>query len=415
VAGGHDQKATPFGSNEPGMIKHLTLLENFLAGRFVTRAPVQTVLLVLFALCVLTATILQFVQSAVRSFLLFIFLLLAYYEIAAELFVRYDYQLDVAMPALGLLGTFLVSMTYNYFVTGRRGRMVRGMFQKYMSPELVAKLIEDPEAIKLGGERRELTAFFSDLANFTSLSEKVEPEELMVIINEYLALMTDDIIGCGGFLDKYQGDGIMGVFGVYPGQADHAFDACRAAIGNQRSIRVLQERWSKEEKPDVHVRIGINSGPMIAGNVGSEAKMNYTVLGDAVNLAARLESANKQFGTLVMIAEGTYKAVKDRVFARKLDLLAVKGKQRGVQVYELLGIKGEDLLTEQQFRLLDEFAKAVTFYQAQKFEKAIECFERGLEIVPDDGPCNAYIKRCKVYAANPPGEGWDGVFRLTTK
>ena len=415
ILAAHDRKETPFGPSEPGVVKHLTIIEGLLEGRFMERAPTSLVLLIVLALCLGGAVLFLMAGSPFRATIMAVILALTYGTTSAQLFGAYRYQLDVFTPLVALATTYLVCVTWNYFVEDRKRREVRGMFSKYMSPEIVAMLEADPDLINAVGDRRELTAFFSDLANFTTLSETLEPEELLVLINEYLELMTAEIIEQGGYLDKYQGDGIMAVFGVYPGESNHALDACRAALGNQRDIIGLQQRWEEEGKPKVAVRIGINSGPMVAGNVGYEGKLNYTVLGDAVNLAARLEGANKQFGTLVMLGEMTYALVKDDVLVRELDVLAVKGKKQGVHVYELLGIKGEDVLTEQQYALLDAFDDGLMQYRSQKFDEAIKHFKVGLEIMPKDGPCQAYIDRCKIFKEDPPGKDWDGVFRLKTK
>ena len=218
--------------------------------------------------------------------------------------------------------------------------------------------------------------------------------------------MTREIVGNGGYLDKYQGDGIMAVFGVYSDEAQHALEACRAALANQRDILTLSKRWVSEGRADVHVRIGINSGPMIAGNVGSEAKMNYTVLGDAVNLAARLESANKQFGTLIMLGHNTYELVKDFIISRELDLLAVKGKKKGVKVYELIGMADEYVLSNDQSEMLAAYSEGLSLYREQNFLEAVNAFKRALHAVPGDGPSEAYIDRCILFSKNPPGEDW---------
>ncbi len=415
IVGAHDIKETPFSPNEPALIKHLATIECLLEDKFMERASSGLVLAIIAFICFGGAVLFLNSGSPFRSTIVAVIIALTYLTSSAQLFGAYRYQLDVFTPLLALASVYLVCVTWNYFVEDRKRREVRGMFSKYMSPEIVAMLEADPDLINAGGDRRELTAFFSDLANFTTLSETLEPEELLVLINEYLELMTAEIIEQGGYLDKYQGDGIMAVFGVYPGESNHALDACRAALGNQRDIIGLQQRWEEEGKPKVAVRIGINSGPMVAGNVGYEGKLNYTVLGDAVNLAARLEGANKQFGTLVMLGEKTYALVKDDVLVRELDVLAVKGKKQGVHVYELLGIKGEDVLSEQQYAMLDAFEHGLMQYRMRKFDEAIKHFKKGLKIMPEDGPCEAYINRCEIFKENPPGKDWDGVFRLKTK
>lgn len=414
-AGGTDIKATPFGGQEPGMVKHLAVLEGLARGRFMRRAPMGTLLFVLLTVCLLGAWVNQIIESPSRNVLLLFVVALAYGWISLQLFAHWDYQLDVATPLLAMLTVFTVSTVWRHFVADRGRREVRAMFGKFMSPELVRMMEENPEAVRPGGSRKQCTSFFSDLANFTTMSEALEPEELVPLINEYLALMTSDILARGGFLDKYQGDGIMAVFGIYPGAATHALDACRAALENQANVRRLQARWAAEGKPPVSVRIGLNTGPVIAGNVGSEAKMNYTVLGDSVNLAARLESANKAFGTEIMMGLNTYEAVKDQVWARELDLLAVKGKKQGVRVYELIGIKGEDELDERRQEGLALFAEGLAEYRLQRFDGALPLFGRCLDALGDDGPARTYLQRCLRYQDDPPGENWDGVFRMTTK
>lgn len=414
-AGGTDIKATPFGAQEPGMVKHLAVLEGLAHGRFMRRVSRGALLLVMLGFCLAGAALMQFVESPGRGAVLMAAAAAVHAAVSLGLFARFDLQVDVVVPLLALAAVFAVSTLWRHFVADRGRREVRAMFGKFMSPELVRMMEENPEAVRPGGARRQCTAFFSDLANFTTMSEALEPEELVVLINEYLALMTGDILAHGGFLDKYQGDGIMAVFGIYPGATDHALDACRTALENQAKVRRLQERWAAEGKPTVSVRIGLNTGPVIAGNVGSEAKMNYTVLGDAVNLAARLEAANKAYGTQIMMGQNTYEAVKEQVWARELDLLAVKGKKQGVRVYELVGIRGEDDPDDARQAALARFGEALAQYRLQRFERALALFGEALDLFGDDGPCRTYLQRCLRYQDDPPGEGWDGVFRMTTK
>ncbi len=415
AAGGlADIKPTPLSSESPGMTKHMVVIDALLRGDFLRRAPAWLCGLLLVLLPVGTARLYSLSRSLPYELSLYLSVSCAYLGFCWLLFSSASFELDVVIVETALLATFLVTILRKYFLHSERERLIRNMFQKYMSPELVARLMENPDSVKPGGERRILTVFFSDLANFTSMSEQLEPERLVVLINEYLSLMTEDIIRCGGYLDKYQGDGIMAVFGVYTGASDHAYDACRAALANVAGLRRLNERWRSRGIPEAGMRIGINTGPMIAGNVGSEAKMNYTVVGDAVNLASRLESANKIYRTSVMISEETRKAAGERIIARELDLIAVKGKQHGVRVYELVAL-AEEPPDERVLTMLELYDSAMRCWKERRWKEALAAFEAVLEVVPGDGPSLLYVERCRRFVEEPPPEDWDGIFRLTSK
>jgi adenylate cyclase len=287
------------------------------------------------------------------------------------------------------------------------------MFSHYMSETLIHDLLKHPEKLRLGGERRNLTVFFSDLAGFTSLSEQLTPEEVVTLLNRYLTAMTDIILAGGGLIDKYEGDAIMALWGAPLPQEDHAARACLAAIENQRRLADLRREFEASGLPPVYSRIGINTGEMIIGNMGSSQRFDFTVIGDSVNLASRLEGANKTYGTRVIISEDTYRQAAARVEARELDLLRVKGKEVPVRIYELLAPKGE--LDGRMGEVRDLFTEGLARYRRQEWAEAIRAFQQALELVPEDGPSKVFIERCRRFMEAPPPPSWDGVYRLTSK
>jgi adenylate cyclase len=254
---------------------------------------------------------------------------------------------------------------------------------------------------------------FSDVAGFTTISEQMEPEELVLLLNEYLTAMTNIVFKYDGMLDKYEGDAIMAVFGAPVERENDALDACYTAIEMQETLVGLREKWKSEGKPQLQARIGLNTGPMVVGNMGSESRFDYTVMGDAVNLGARLEPANKQYGTFVMMGEESYQKTKDKIVSRKLDLLRVKGKSEPIGVYEVVGRTGS--VAENKLKVLDLFASGYAAYLMQKWDMAESFFAEAISVDQDDEPSKTYLKRCAMYRADPPGENWDGVFTMTTK
>lgn len=291
--------------------------------------------------------------------------------------------------------------------------MIRDMFGQYLSPKVVEDLVEDPTKIQLGGEEREMTAFFSDIAGFSGISENLSPSELVQVLNEYLTEMCNIIIGFEGTVDKFEGDAIIAFWGAPTVQADHARLACYASIDMNERLVELRDHWAKAGIPQLRVRMGLNSGPMVVGNMGSVQRMNYTIMGDAVNVAARLEGANKAYGSRMMIAESTYLGCESDIDARELDTIRVVGKTEPVTVYELLARKNQT--TGQMAELAQTFAAGLEAYRNLNFADAKKTFERCLEIMPEDGPSQTYVARCQAYMDNSPGSDWDGVFTLTEK
>lgn len=301
-----------------------------------------------------------------------------------------------------------------FLVEEREKARIRGMFQQYVSASVVDELIEQPGLLALGGEERVASVLFTDIEGFSGISEGLTPTELVELLNEYLTAMTDIVIEHGGIIDKYQGDSIMAEFGVPVPQEDHALQACRAAVRMTGALSHLREEWAREGRPPLDARVGINTGRMLVGNLGSHRIMDYTVMGDQVNLASRLEGANKLYGTRIMASEFTWEVVKEKIVARELDRIRVKGKSEPVRVYEILGMV-DDGVSEQARALLERFESALELYKSGCYGRALEAFEAVADEHPDDKPTHLYVERCREFVESPPPEDWDGVYTMTTK
>ncbi len=292
--------------------------------------------------------------------------------------------------------------------------MIHGAFAHYVPEEVVAQILEDPDKLSLGGEQCVVSVLFSDVAGFTSISEKLSPAELVHLLNEYLTEMTNIVLENQGIIDKYEGDAIMAEFGVPVPYGNHPYMACKTALEMQRKLQQMREQWKKENKPPLTARVGINTGEVIVGNMGSQNVFDYTVMGDHVNLGSRLEGANKFYGTDIMISEFTYKFVKDDFYTRPLDLIRVKGKKKPIKVYELIAFK-EDKLVDNYLQMLSFYNQGLKSYQAREWDAAIDSFEYCIKLVPQDMPSEEYRKRCIDYKFNQPPEDWDGVTDMLSK
>ncbi len=347
-------------------------------------------------------------RNAISLGTIFIFILLTTY-----LYVYQGYVISMSYLVLAAVFSMIVVNVRFYISEMGQKTMIRDMFGQYLSPKVVQDLVEDPSKVQLGGEEREMTAYFSDIAGFSTISEHLTPSELVQLLNDYLTEMCNIIIGYEGTVDKFEGDAIMAFWGAPNVQADHAQLACFSAIDMNKRLVELRQKWETEGSPLINVRMGLNSGPMVVGNMGSVQKLNYTIMGDAVNLASRLEGANKAFGTQMMISETTYQSCASLIDVRELDTIRVVGKSEPVTVYELLERKGETAGATAD--LVDAFEKALTLYKRADFIAAKAAFEKCLGIIGGDGPSTTYMKRCQTYIDQPPESGWDGVFALTEK
>ena len=338
-AGLFDARANPFGPNDPGVLIHATLADNLLSGDYLVRAPELVNLAALLGVALLAGLAVSFITAAWGSAMAGFGLAAAYLGTAFWLF-RGGLWLDTAAPALAILLTFTGGMALNYMTEGRKKRQIREMFGKYVAPEYVAQLAEDPSSLDLEGRRAELTILFSDIRGFTSISEKLTAHEVVEFLNEYLGQMAGIVKQAGGTLDKFIGDAVMAFWGEPVRHPDHADRAADCALAMRDATAALRSRWVAEGKPDLRIGIGINTAEVVVGNIGSlEHKLDYTVIGDGVNLASRLEGQNKDFGTTIIVSEFTLAKLGDRYDVRRLGDVKVKGKEKPVEIYELLGKK----------------------------------------------------------------------------
>jgi adenylate cyclase len=280
------------------------------------------------------------------------------------------------------------------------------------STALVRELMEHPEHLSLEwGDRREMSVYFSDIAGFTTISEGLSPEDLVALLNDYLTNMTDLVLEHGGVVDKYIGDAVMAFWGAPLPDPDHARHAILCALAMRRRCDELRAGWHQRYGHEVFARAGVNSGEAVVGNMGSKHKYNYTVMGDMVNLAARLEGANKAYDTFLMVSAATIEKCGDVVDSRELDRIAVKGKDLPVTVFEILDEKGKT--DPERLAIARRFEEALALYRAREFTAALAIFEE--LAAKGDGPAGTYVERCKLFVTDPPPDSWDGVWRMKEK
>jgi len=295
-------------------------------------------------------------------------------------------------------------------------RMKLGLsaFRKYVPAELVQQLIHTGQAARLGGHEEELTVFFSDIAGFTSISETMSPETLMMHLSGYLDELTRVIQEERGTVDKYIGDSVMAFWGAPTHQTDHAFRACHAALRCKQRVHELNAQWLVEGKAQLPTRIGIHTGSVVVGNIGSRERMNYSVIGDAVNVASRLEGANKMYGTRIIVSQATREQVRGRFVFRPLDRVAVLGRKQGIMIYELMGAPEIELRPDAE-QLCDGFSHALDAYFRRDWRRAVDRFTELIAAFPDDAPTVVFLDRCRALIAEPPGDDWTGITRLESK
>ena len=397
----------------PGVEVHANMLDGILYQHFIRRGPAEYLTDLAFILLFsVGAGMLINALNPLRATLLLTSSLFAFFWLTCFLFAHYRMWVADFLPMSTLVVTYAGIVSFRFFFEEGAKRKVLSTFSQYMHPALINQMLNTPGGLRLGGEEKELTALFADIRGFTTLSENLPPAQLVELLNEYLTEMTEVIFKNWGTLDKYMGDAIMAFWGAPYPQTDHALRACRAGLEMLQSLQRLQAGWLSRGVPRLDIGIGINTGTMLVGNMGSKRRKNFTIMGDNVNLASRLEGINRQFGTQLIISEGTFLQVKDQVIVRELDLIRVIGKMQPVRVYELLGLAADS----PQYRdLVRRFEKGLVAYRDGQWSSAIGVFEELVRDHPQDGPSHVFIKRCHDLLAQPPEGAWDGVFVMKSK
>jgi class 3 adenylate cyclase/CHASE2 domain-containing sensor protein len=431
ATGIYDLRVTPFEENYPGVETHANVLSNLLVELdkakgatpviassiappgFLRTDPKEEHLMwvVLLVGGILLSGLLAYFGSVAGLGITIVALAFVY---AVDKFVLFKHGIVIVVlfPILSISANFVALTFYKYFTEERKKRELKGTFEKYVSPSIVAEVLADPSNIELGGKKVEMTVMFSDVRGFTTISEKLDPRELSNLLNSYLTPMTELVFKNKGTLDKYMGDAIMSFWGAPIHFPDHAHHGCRCALQMLVKLKQLQAEYRAKGLPEIDIGIGLNTGDMSVGNMGSETVRSYTVMGDAVNLGSRLEGINKQYGTRIIISEFTQAAVKEKFVTREVDWVRVKGKAQPVRIFELIA---EGSVPDETKQLLKHFGEGFTLYHERKFTEAIAAFERALEVKSDDAVTQLYVERSRDYLEELPPENWDGVFTMKSK
>jgi len=414
----YDLRVTPFGVAYPGLEVQATALDNMLKGDFMSRpgwAPMFDIAAIITLSLVCLGCLWRI--RPVLSLVGFLVLFAGYILLNQYFFVKRLYWLNLVYPLVAFSLCYLGLNVYRFIFADRQKRQIRQAFSKYLDPNVVNDVVDDPEKLCLGGVKHELTVLFSDIRGFTSISEKLSPEALVRLLNEYLSEMTDIVMKNRGLLDKYIGDAVMAVFGAPRHYPEHPVMACRVGLEMISRLKELNahwqtQDWNGEKLPAMEIGVGINTGPMVAGNMGSKDRFDYTVMGDNVNLGSRLEGLNKVYGTHIIISQSTLDQVQDLFWVRCLDRVRVKGKDEPVAIYELIEERMPDRPCSVTY--LREYEQARRMYEMGRFQQAKTAFAALGSAHPDDPVVHMYAGRVAQLLTSLP-QNWDGVYTFTTK
>ena len=329
-------------------------------------------------------------------------------------------NLDVDVPVTSRDEVGMLSSSFNSMVGELKVKeQIKSTFGKYLDPRIVESILQNNGNTRTSGEKQVMTVFFSDVQGFSAISESLTPAGLVNVMNQYFTLATEPIVRYQGVVDKFIGDAVMAFWGPpFTTKEAHARLACLAALDQFSKLEELRRMMPdltglRKNVPEINIRVGLSTGELVVGNIGSTHLRSYTVMGDTVNTASRLEGANKEYGTRILMSEETWQMVKDEVEAREIDLIRVLGKSEPVHIFELLGMKGA--VQESVLELREQFEKGIRTYQQQDWAQAQAQFERCLSINPFDQPSKLFLQRVTTLRATPPPNGWDGVWHLTKK
>ncbi|MDR1106869.1 MAG: adenylate/guanylate cyclase domain-containing protein [Treponema sp.] len=409
-----DIGVNPFHGKYVNVGTHAVVLDTVLSGSFI--APLPVLWSVLFSLLLVPLVILS--GGSLKPGLRLVFGLGAAFLLpllSFALFVFKGYFLGPLGPALAMAAAVVIRETFAFVGTEQEKQFIRKAFSTYLSGDVVREILADPAKLQLGGTKRHMSAIFTDIKGFSTISEKLDPEELVFLLNDYLSAMSATVLDQRGTIDKYEGDAIIAFFGAPLELEDHARRACMSAIAMKRVERELNARYRENGSSPgpLLTRIGINTGSMVVGNMGTRQKMDYTIMGNAVNIAARLEGVNKQYGTWILASEDTVKEAGGGIVSRRLDRVEVVGITAPVRLYEIL--ETAENAPPEMLAQVELFHRALDLFEGREWSAAENAFEEAANLAPGDAPSELYRRRCREYRENPPPDGWDGIARLSQK
>jgi len=427
ATGTHDLNPTPFGAREAMLGAHVNVFNTILTENFLRRVPGWGNAAIMLGMGLIVGWLVPRFRALPGAGIVLL-LLVAYLVAAFMLHARAGIWVDALGPVGTLIIGYLSITIYSYIQKEKEKEFVQGAFGHYLDPKVVDQLVENPNLVnQLGGDQRLMTAYFSDVASFSAISENLTPVELVELLNEYLTEMCDLIAQHDGTIDKFEGDAVVAFWGAPIKVEEHARLAVEATIDMQLKIAEMRETWKAEGRMEhlrqiwseqgrgefFRVRMGINTGEMVVGNMGSKTRVDYTMMGDAVNLAARLESGGKAYGVSTLISESTHMATRELTEVREVDSIRVVGKDKPERVFELLGRRGE--VDPKMLELVGLYDNGVAAYRERRWDDAIALFAEGQKLDPEDGPCGVFIERCEDFKADPPPEDWDAVHNMDSK
>jgi adenylate cyclase len=409
----YDMRVTPFSGVLPGIEIQATIIDNVLRRNFIRLPPYSPIpeLLLIIVLGLVLGSILPRV-SAIWVFLIGLLLLVGYVAANYAVFRYLGVNLDLFYPMLEIVLVTAGINVQSFLAEERARASLKKAFQSYVAPSVVEEIIKHPDRLRLGGERRELTIFFCDIRGFTTLSESLDPEELASMLHDFLNPMSKIVVKHGGTIDKFIGDAIMALYGAPLHYPDHARRACDTAVEMIETLKLLDHDWVGQGRPPLKIGIGINSGPVAVGNMGSDTLFDYTAIGDNVNLASRLEGLNKYYDTDIIISGSTAGALDEQFVLRELDLVRVKGKKQQVTIFELMGKAPPDPDLAQFLQL---YHQGLQLLRQRQWEDSANAMSAASRLRPQDHHCQRYLMLAQQYQAEPPGPEWQGLSIMRDK
>ncbi len=418
AVGVEDLKPTSYGPNFPGVYLHASIISNLKEKDFIKRVPLQLEVILTFFIAFIVAFLITSRINIYYKSIIPIAIILAYLYLVFQLFNLYQFWMSAVFPILGgMLAVYASSFIYMAFTEGRERLKTKRMFSQFVSPSVLSEVMETRSSLTSEiGAKEELSVLFSDIRGFTAFSETLKPEKVVELLNFYLHEMVELVFKYNGTLDKFIGDAVMAFWGAPIKDDNHAEQSVQCAMNMISQLKKVNRHFSDKDLPEIKIGIGINSGPMIVGNIGSVKRLDYTVIGDNVNLASRIEGLTKSYECSIIISESTKKLLNDDFICRIIDRVRVKGKNEPIVLYEPLAGPEHDTSARAKAKTIASLSdSAFKAYRDKNWDIAIKAYQDLSEIIVNDTVCDVFINRCKEYRQKPPSDSWDGTYSFTTK